>query len=229
MLDRLPFEIPSFVTMDDLTFALGKTTKGVKAQATREQWRSRVAPDGSIIWAMYALPSSVRKIVIYKLLEHDGKNHDFCLLVAKEFSAVAPSLNALRNRNHFNDGWFEAALWCRRLQIVDDIMVYTPDTNIAQYITDPDLEYTPNLNFRIACIDVACATGVGWDQGIERLTSLADPLTENELSILDMDRSYWLAVIYDRLKRVGIYATPQQEPAQILDFSPKSIQSEAEG
>jgi hypothetical protein len=218
MLERLPFEISSFATMDEVAFALKKTVKGVKAQATREQWGRRAAPDGSILWAIAEMPHGVRHTVIYNLLERDGKNHDFTLFVAEEFSAVAPSFPRLLHDARTNGGWgnvwFEATLWCKRLQIVDDIMLCVP-----------------NHDFTGACVSVAYATGIGWREGIERLISFTEPRTDAELPILDTDRCFWLPAIFERLQTKGAQNTkePKRSSAKVLQFSSKSAPAEAKG
>ena len=221
MLERLPFEISRFATMDDMTFALKKTVKGVKAQATREQWGRRAAPDGSIIWPIAEMPNNVRHTVIYNLLERDGKNHDFTLLVAQEFSIVATSfpprlMRQARAANGRGNMLFDAAVWCKRLQIVDDIMVCVP-----------------NHDFTCACVSVAAATGTGWREGIERLISFTKPRTDDELPLLDMDRCFWLLAIFERLQANGAQkpGMPQQTSAKakVLSFAPKNAPAEARG
>ncbi len=211
MFERLPFEIPRYVSLEDMAFVLDKTVKGVKAQATREQWGRRILSDGSNLWAVAEMPLFIRDIVVAKLLERDGRQNDFCLLVAKEFAVAVRSFPYLRNCG-YSDEWFEAALWCRRLEMVDDIMTYIP-----------------RHNFTAACVSVAYATSIGWHAGVDRLISFTKPLTGQESPILELDRRFWLPVILDRLQNEEIAGSPQrQQPARVIPFTSPRKQAEAQ-
>ena len=91
MFERLPFEISSFVTTEDMAFVLNKIVKGIKAQSTREKWGRKEFPDGTILWLLPGMPYVARHTAIFKLLQRDGEQNDFCALTAKEYSAATHS------------------------------------------------------------------------------------------------------------------------------------------
>lgn len=198
MFERLPFEISCFVTTEDMTFVLNKTVKGVKAQSTRENWGRKELPDGKFLWVLPEMPYVVRHTAVFNLLQRDGEQNDFCALTAKEYSSAIHSFsNAMRSGYYRH--LVDATLWCRRLEMVDDIMFFIP-----------------NYDFESACVSVAYATGIGFTAGVDELIAFTKPEDEYEVPLLDMDRRFWLTVILERLRSKDVVY--RSHSAKVLPF-----------
>lgn len=182
MFDRLPFEISSFVTTEDMAFVLDKTTKGVKAQSTRENWGRRAFQDGTLLWVLPETPYVVRHTAVFKLLQRDGEQNDFCAVTAKEYSSAIHSFSQAMRSGYYKH-LIDATLWCRRLELVDDIMLSIP-----------------NYDFESACVSVAYGTGIGFTAGVDELIAFTKSESDTETPLLNTDRRFWLTVILERLR-----------------------------
>jgi hypothetical protein len=203
--ERQPFEIPLFISTEDMCFVLNKTPKGVKAQSTREGWGYRVrAEDTKIFWVVTDTPFGVRHDVLYKLLKRDADKLPFHKMIEEEFMESYQKLS-FEWQVEDCDRLLNSAALCRRLEMVDDIMTYIP-----------------NAMFEYAVLIVAQTT----ETNPYALQDFCKPDGENLNPIFAVPRRYWITSLIENAKaaRNIVEQETRSKEARALNIKVKRLQ-----
>jgi hypothetical protein len=178
MYERHPFEIPLFLPTEDMCWILDKTEKRVKTQATRQGWGYRTNEDGKVFWVVNDLPTMEIINVVDAILRRDERTYGFAKTVYVDFTKMFDRMPwATWVKSGYYAFYLDAAQWCKRLEMLDDILKYLP-------------------RFRIEVVHKCVALNTGGDPDKLLWLCRENPITP---SIFETSRLLWFPTVFELL------------------------------
>ena len=193
MYERQLWEVPRFLTTEEVAELADMTVHAVKCNGTRQGWAYGMGRDGVKYWDVSSLSFGMPERLFDGFLRHDTAIKTLEEVAREDALYFVSSIERIRINMDYMPFYVEAALMCRALEILQDATVFMP-----------------NLHIPYACTGLYFKTGVSSD-ALEAM-SAGQEFTKPLFSV---NRRFWFSMLTEWVRRVRLYGHDgTQNPAK---------------
>lgn len=183
MYERQLYEVPRFLTTEEVAEFADMTVHAVKCNATRQGWAYGMGRDGVKYWDVSALSFGMPECLFDGFLRHDTAIKPLEDVAREDLFCFIHSIERIRINMDYMPFYLEAALMCRILEILQDASIFMP-----------------KLDIPYACAGIYFKTGVSSDT-LEAMSAGQ----EFSRPLFSVNRRFWFSMLTEWVRRVRLY------------------------
>lgn len=183
MYERQLWEVPRFLSTEEVAELTGMTIHAVKCNGTRQGWAYGMGRDGVKYWDVSSFSFGMPEKLFDGFLRHDTALKPLEEVAREDVLCFVSSIERIRINMDYMPYYVEAALMCRILEIIQDATVFMP-----------------GLHIPYACTGFYFKTGVS-SETLEAM-SAGQEFTRPLFSV---HRRFWFSMLTEWVRRVRLY------------------------
>lgn len=201
MYERQLYEVPRFLTTEEVAEFAKMTVHAVKCNATRQGWAYGMGRDGVKYWDVSALSFGMPELLFDGFLRHDMAIKPLEDVAREDLFGFINSIELIRINMDYMPFYLEAAIMCRILEILQDASIFMP-----------------KLDIPYACAGIYFKTGVSSDT----LEAMAAG-QEFSRPLFSVNRRFWFSMLTEWVRRVRLYGQgkPQKHGKRVKGHGPE--------
>ena len=183
MYERQLYEVPRFLTTEEVAEMAGMTVRAVKNNGTRKGWSYGMGRDGVRYWDVSSFSWDMPERLFDGFLRHDAAIKPLRDAAQEEALLFCDILAPIRVNAEYMTYYGDGVLLCRALEIIQDAVTFMPGLYLPYACT--------GLYFHTG---IACETLEAFATGKE----LATP-------IFGIERRFWLPILTEWVRRLCLH------------------------